>query len=1360
MAEKKSVVVSDMVPVMSKITDHKLNGLNYLDWSKTVRLYLRSIDKDTHLTDDPPKDESRQTWLREDARLFLQIRNSIDSEVIGLINHCEFVKELMDYLDFLYSGKGNLSRMYEVCKAFYRAEKQDQSLTNYFMAFKKTYEELNMLLPFSPDVKIQQRQREQMAIMSFLAGLSSDFETAKSQVLSGSEISSLNEVFSRVLRTEGTPPVLLSGALVSRSHNYEPGRSTSQSGNKGGGSQGFETRQQDSGGIVCHYCHKPGHMKRDCRKLQYKNQKAHSAHVASTNDHSEKSVLISADEFAKFSQYQESLKYSSPSVTAIADSGKPNACFLSSSSKWVIDSGATDHMTGNSGLFSTFQSHTSTSTVTLADGSPSCVRGSGTITPTPSLPLSSVLHLPNLSFNLVSVSQLTRNLNCCILFFPDHCLFQDLMTKQIIGRGHESGGLYILDTSIPKSVACSGVTSPFEAHCRLGHPSLPLLKKLCPQFSKVSSLDCESCQFAKHHRLSSSPRVNKRASVPFALVHSDVWGPCPILSKPGFKYFVTFVDDYSRVTWLYLMKNRSELFSLFCAFCAEIKTQFNVSIRTLRSDNAKEYTSTLFQSYMVQNGILHETSCVDTPSQNGVAERKNRHLLETARALLFQMNVPKPFWADAVSTACFLINRMPSSVLHGEIPYKILFPNKSLFPVDPRIFGSTCFVRDVRPHVTKLDPKSLKCIFLGYSRLQKGYRCYCPSLNKYLVSVDVTFMEATPYFSSSPPTRQGEDDDLLVYSITSSEPISEAAPVKPPIIQIYSRRTPPDSCPAPTPLSSDPVPSDDLPIALRKGKRQCTYPISSFVSYHCLSSSSCSFIASLDSISIPKTVHEAISHPGWHHAMIEEMNALDDNGTWNLVDLPSGKRAIGCKWVFTVKVNPDGSVARLKARLVAKGYAQTYGVDYSDTFSPVAKLTSVRLFISMAATYHWPLYQLDIKNAFLHGDLQEEVYMEQPPGFVAQGESGRVCHLQKSLYGLKQSPRAWFGKFSQAVEKFGMMKSKSDHSVFYKQSKAGIILLVVYVDDIVITGSDATGISSLKSFLHTQFHTKDLGMLKYFLGVEVTRSKNGIFLSQRKYVLDLLTETGKLGARPCSAPMTPNMHLTGDGEIIEDPEKYRRLVGKLNYLTVTRPDIAYSVSVVSQFMSSPTVHHWAALEQILCYLKGAPGLGILYANHGHTHIECFSDADWAGSKVDRRSTSGYCVFVGGNLVSWKSKKQNVVSRSSAESEYRAMAQSVCEIMWIYQLLTEIGLKTSVPAKLWCDNQAALHIASNPVFHERTKHIEIDCHFVREKIQQGLISTGYVKTGEQLGDIFTKALNGVRVDYLCNKLGMINIYAPT
>ena len=266
-----------------------------------------------------------------------------------------------------------------------------------------------------------------------------------------------------------------------------------------------------------------------------------------------------------------------------------------------------------------------------------------------------------------------------------------------------------------------------------------------------------------------------------------------------------------------------------------------------------------------------------------------------------------------------------------------------------------------------------------------------------------------------------------------------------------------------------------------------------------MSSQSRFFITSLNSISLSNTFQEALSHPDWRSAMIGEMDALNGNGTWNLVHLPTRKKVIGCHWVFAIKVNPDGSVARLKARLVAKGYAQTYGVDYYDTFSSFAKMTYVRLFISLAATHNWDLRQLDIKNAFLHGNLQKEVYMEQPSGFVAQGEIGKVYRLRKSLYGLKQSPRDWFGKFSQAVEKFGLQKSKFDHSVFYRNSISGIILLVVYVDDIVITRSDSIGISSLKSFLHGQFHTKDLGMLRYFLGVEIMRSKHGIFLSQKNF---------------------------------------------------------------------------------------------------------------------------------------------------------------------------------------------------------------------------------------------------------------------
>ena len=477
------------------------------------------------------------------------------------------------------------------------------------------------------------------------------------------------------------------------------------------------------------------------------------------------------------------------------------------------------------------------------------------------------------------------------------------------------------------------------------------------------SLDCESCQFAIHHRLSYSLRVNKQASAPFELVHSDVWGPCPVVSPTGFRYFVTFVDDYSRTTWLYLMKNRSELFSHFCAFCAKIHTQFHVYVQHLRTDNAKEYVSEQFQSFMLQHGILHQTSCVDTPAHNGVAERNNKCLLETARALLFHMHVLKHFWADTISTACFLINQMPSSVLNWDTPYHILFPNKPLFPIEPQIFGCTCFVRDVRPQVSKLDHKSLKCIFLGYSQVHKGYRCYCASLRRCLVSADVMFFENVPF--SSPPTHtsQGEADDLLMYTIASPvappvpAPVKLAppipTPIKPPITQVYTRcQNPPVSGPPPAASTSYLVPDDDLPIALHKDRRQCVHPISSFCTYNQLSSQSCSFIASLDSISLLNTFKEALSHPSWRSAMIEEIDALNGNSTWNLVHLPTGKKVIGCCWVFAVKLNLDGSVSRLKARLVAKGYAQTFGVDYFDTFSPVAKMTSVRLFISLAASHN------------------------------------------------------------------------------------------------------------------------------------------------------------------------------------------------------------------------------------------------------------------------------------------------------------------------------------------------------------------------------------------------------------------------
>ncbi|KAJ0778869.1 putative RNA-directed DNA polymerase [Helianthus annuus] len=803
---------------------------------------------------------------------------------------------------------------------------------------------------------------------------------------------------------------------------------------------------------------------------------------------------------------------------------------------------------------------------------------------------------------------------------------------------------------------------------------------------------------------------------------------------------------------------------------------------------------------------------------------------------MIHSHVPRHFWGDAVLTAAYLINRMPSSVLRGQTPFSVLFPRGTPFPLEPQIFGCVAYVHDHRPGVPKIDPRAIRCVFVGYSRVQKGYRCYSLSLRRYFTSADVTFDPLRPFFpeSSIPVSDLFPDPDITeshiiptfsvthvpsvpqVSDTTTQGPTAEDLPNDPPpLLFTYARRgkdhtsatvdpqpthtsgtsvqpamTEPDTpLPVPTHTTSD-IPSDtsaydppgapypDIPIAFRKEPRRSTrYPIQDYVAYAHLSTESHAFTTSLDSYPIPKNVMTALAHPGWRQAMEDEIGALRANQTWDLEPLPPGKRVVGCRWVFTIKLNPDGSLHRLEARLVAKGYSQAYGIDYDETFSPVAKMPSVRICIALAAIHHWPLHQLDVKNAFLNGILEEEVYMEQPPGFIVEEEASKVCRLRRSLYGLKQSPRAWFGRFSSVMGEFGMVRSAYDHSVFFRHHQGQRIILVVYVDDIIITGDDEDGITKLKQFLQSQFQISDLGRLRYFLGIEVSRSPQGILLSQRKYVLDMLTECGLLGCKPVDSPMLPTRKLIPeDGSPMKDHERYRRLVGKLNYLTVTRPDISFVVSVLSQFMATPYTGHWDAALRVLRYLKSTPGLGILYSDQGHCRVGAFtedgdgrisgfSDADWAGCPISRRSTTGYCVFVGGNLVSWKSKKQHTVSRSSAESEYRAMADVTSEMIWVRRLLKELGVISEDLMRLYCDNQSAIHIAKNQVFHERTKHIEVDCHLIRDRIvgtqkDPPSIQPIHVKTEFQLADIFTKPLRKAQIDFICNKLGMINIYAPT
>nr|XP_043629894.1 uncharacterized mitochondrial protein AtMg00810-like [Erigeron canadensis] len=388
-------------------------------------------------------------------------------------------------------------------------------------------------------------------------------------------------------------------------------------------------------------------------------------------------------------------------------------------------------------------------------------------------------------------------------------------------------------------------------------------------------------------------------------------------------------------------------------------------------------------------------------------------------------------------------------------------------------------------------------------------------------------------------------------------------------------------------------------------------------------------------------------------------------------------------------------------------------------------MVTVRCLVNLAVHKGWPLYQLDVNNAFLYGDLEEEVYMTIPLG-CGYKDNNKVCKLKKSLHGLKQAPRQWNAKLTNALAEHGFVQCMYDYSLYIKQSKDVFIVLLVYVDDIVITGNNKDEIDKFKQFLSSKFMIKDLGILKYFLGIEIMENKKGVCMFQRKYCLELLHEYGLLASKPIDTPLETNTVLncveTEKDRFLNNPTAYQKLVGKLIYLTNTRHDISYAVHCLSQHMHAPLQSHFKIALRVLRYLKNSPGLGIQINKESDLKVSVYADSDWAKCPTTRKSVSGYCVFLGNSLVSWKSKKQATLSRSSTEAEYRCMASATCEVIWITNILSSLGVDGLLPVNMFCDNSSAIQIAGNPVFHERSKHFEIDLHVVREKVSYGLLKT--------------------------------------
>ncbi|KAH9680736.1 retrovirus-related pol polyprotein from transposon RE1 [Citrus sinensis] len=504
----------------------------------------------------------------------------------------------------------------------------------------------------------------------------------------------------------------------------------------------------------------------------------------------------------------------------------------------------------------------------------------------------------------------------------------------------------------------------------------------------------------------------------------------------------------------------------------------------------------------------------------------------------------------------------------------------------------------------------------------------------------------------------------------------------------------------------------------------------------------------------PTSVSQALKQKEWTNAMREELHALAKNGTWDLVPRESHHNVVGCKWVFRIKRNPDGSVARYKARLVAKGFNQRPGLDYTETFSPVIKPTTIRVGLSIAISSGWPINQLDVNNAFLHGHLDEEVFMSQPPGFIDPSRPHHVCRLQKSLYGLKQAPCAWFTELKNFILSQGFVNCHSDSSLFVYTNKSIRVYFLVYVDDLLITGNSMTLIRHVITALSHKFSIKDLGPLNFFLGVEVIPTSNGLFLSQQKYIRDLLARFNMESIKETATPLSSTTHLIlNDGSPPVDASRYRSLIGGMQYLSLTRPDVSYAINKLAQYMHSPRQAHWTAAKRLLRYLKHIVTYGLYLHRHRQLTLTAYSDSDWAGNRDDCTSISAYIIFLGGNPISWCSKKQRTVARSSTEAEYRSVASAVAELTWITNLLSELRLQLPLPPRLLCDNIGATYLCVNPVFHSRMKHLALDYHFVREKVSAGSLQVAHVSTNDQLADVLTKPLVKSRFALLRSKIGV-------
>lgn len=1048
---------------------------------------------------------------------------------------------------------------------------------------------------------------------------------------------------------------------------------------------------------------------------------------------------------------------------------------------------------------------------------PSCRRDDSPVN------LIDVRYVPGLAANLLSVSEIVKK-GLKVVFDKSGCLVIDgtVETKgKVVATGEHANNLFVLKQSVRHSAMSATSTASFDVwHRRMGHLNAQSLSKLQAgeatgiRFkNRAEMMDCKGCAEGKQAKLTIS-KQGSRAKDVLEVVHTDICGPMEKASLAGSRYYLTFVDDKSRRIFIYFLKTKSaeEVLSKFKEFVTEAERQSGKQLKILRSDNGSEYTNKLFQNYLRQNGIVHQKTNPYTPEQNGVAERNNRSITEKARCMLLEAQLQKEFWAEAVYYAVYLLNRSPSS---GTTMTSLQYwtdekPNLS----NVRIFGTKAMVHVPDQLRKKWDAKSKECILIGIDEHTKGYRLYDVDKRKVFTSRNVVFMNEgrncnalndsdsrnVVYLHNEPEEYEVVDLDSDLSSEAGSDVITGYETARD-----GDGSTEEDE----TLVSGDLETSfEEEPSTIRRSSRPrmaprhfqdfemnfatTNAPLSSInmrqtnECKHKPSGGGCTIKSEYPkSIQLkdentrmdddsqmcpddPMTVEDALSRPDaaqWKLAMEVEHQALMENRTWELVDRPKDRKVIKCKWVYKTKRDLTGNVDRYKARLVIKGYEQRKGVDYSETYSPVVRHSSLRYLLALAAQRDMSVVQMDAVSAYLQGTLHEEIFMEQPAEYVDPQNPSKCCRLLKALYGLKQGGRVWNQELDTALREFGLRKSNYDPCVYFDKKDNRMLIVAVYVDDLLLFCDHEDDVNVIKKRLHERFKMKDLGPVEHILGMRVIREQYVFSIDQEHYIGTVLEKFGMSDCKPVDVPMNSSLTLTKEDcpDTIEEQREmskipYQEAIGCLMYISqCTRPDITFAVNKLSRFNANPGRKHWDAVKHLLRFLKGSKSFKLTYSQSisrvNYPLVTGYVDADHGSETTDRKSVTGYAFIAGGGAISWNSKKQTTIAISSCEAEFVALSSICQEAKWWNGFVRELGDQV-VPMELYCDNQSAIHISESDGFNPRSKHIDIKHKFVQESVAQHDVKVYHISTNDQTADVLTKPLSKIKFRQFQAQLGVM------